>query len=82
MSMLAGCFGLDQWRTILHENYEANRQHELEIAQEKAELSESLFPNILQLFHSISLIYCDDSHDFLNATFLRELATGWCLPQT
>lgn len=41
--MAAGCFGLDQWRTVLQENYEANRQREIEIEQEKAELSESLF---------------------------------------
>uniref|UniRef100_A0A1I7V8W5 MMPL domain-containing protein n=1 Tax=Loa loa TaxID=7209 RepID=A0A1I7V8W5_LOALO len=41
MSMLAGCFGLDQWRIILRENYEANRQHEIKIAQEEEELSES-----------------------------------------
>ncbi|EFO24732.1 hypothetical protein LOAG_03756 [Loa loa] len=40
MSMLAGCFGLDQWRIILRENYEANRQHEIKIAQEEEELSE------------------------------------------
>lgn len=43
MSMLAGCFGLDQWHIILRENYEVNRQREVEIAQEEAELSESLF---------------------------------------
>lgn len=40
--MFAGCFGLDQWRTILRENYEVNHQREVEIAQQEAELSESL----------------------------------------
>ncbi|KAM3723408.1 Uncharacterized protein ACO02O_06649 [Dirofilaria immitis] len=40
MSVAAGCFGLDQWRIILRENYETNRQREVEIAQEEEELSE------------------------------------------
>ncbi|VDK82780.1 unnamed protein product [Litomosoides sigmodontis] len=40
LSTFAGCFGLDQWRTILRENYEANRQRDVEIAQQEAELSE------------------------------------------
>ncbi|MCP9259569.1 hypothetical protein DINM_002506 [Dirofilaria immitis] len=42
MSVAAGCFGLDQWRIILRENYETNRQREVEIAQEEEELSERL----------------------------------------
>ncbi|VDN04300.1 unnamed protein product [Thelazia callipaeda] len=43
LATLAGFFGFDDWRTILRENYEANRLREIEIDQEEAELSESLF---------------------------------------
>uniref|UniRef100_A0A915PJ69 RING-type domain-containing protein n=1 Tax=Setaria digitata TaxID=48799 RepID=A0A915PJ69_9BILA len=42
ISMLAGCIGLNQWRVILRENYEANRQRELAIAREEAEMSERM----------------------------------------
>ncbi|EJW88816.1 hypothetical protein WUBG_00279 [Wuchereria bancrofti] len=58
MSVLVGCFGLDQWRTILRENYEVNRQHEVEIAQERAEWNECLFLN--QLFYSV-LYFCSNN---------------------
>ncbi|VDO24943.1 unnamed protein product [Onchocerca flexuosa] len=64
ISMAAGCFGLDQWRTVLQENYEANRQHEIEIEQEKAELSE--------ISSSTLHFYCDDGQTFISVRIVLE----------